>query len=58
MRRRPLAARVAMLGALYLAQGLPFGFQATALPVMLRRQGVGLEEVTVEWNRGIQLHHL
>lgn len=45
MRRRPLAARVAMLGTLYLAQGLPFGFQATALPVMLRRQGVGLEEV-------------
>jgi MFS family permease len=31
------------LGALYLAQGLPFGFFSQALPVMLRRQGVSLE---------------
>lgn len=45
MPRRPLATRVALLGALYLVQGLPFGFQAIALPVMLRRQGIGLEEI-------------
>jgi MFS family permease len=32
-----------MLGALYLAQGLPFGFFTQALPVMLRKQGVSLE---------------
>lgn len=40
-RRRKLA----LLSALYLAQGLPFGFQANALPVYLREQGVSLVNV-------------
>lgn len=31
--------------ALYFAQGLPFGVQATALPLMLRARGVSLEAV-------------
>lgn len=43
--RRSLAARLTVLGALYLVQGLPFGFQATALPVLLRRQGTSLEAI-------------
>jgi MFS family permease len=32
-----------MLGALYVVQGLPFGIQATVLPVLLRREGTSLE---------------
>ncbi|MFY1831398.1 MFS transporter [Myxococcus fulvus] len=36
------ASRLALLGVLYFVQGLPFGFQATALPVYLRGQGVSL----------------
>ncbi len=32
-----------VLGSLYLAQGLPFGFFTQALPVMLRKQHVSLE---------------
>src|SRR5262249_8749220 len=36
------ARRVAILSALYLAQGLPFGFQSFALQIFLRRQGVSL----------------
>ena len=31
-----------LLFSLYLCQGLPFGFQATALPVLLRQQGFSL----------------
>ncbi len=31
-----------MLGLLYFAQGLPYGFQATALPVYLRSRGTSL----------------
>lgn len=31
--------------ALYFAQGLPFGFQATALPLMLRERGVSLQAI-------------
>ncbi|MBL8923260.1 MAG: MFS transporter [Myxococcaceae bacterium] len=34
-----------LLGALYLAQGLPFGFFTQALPVMLREAGVSLERI-------------
>jgi len=34
--------RIALLLALYFAQGLPYGFQTTALPVYLRTQGVSL----------------
>ncbi len=36
---------LASLFALYFAQGLPFGFQATALPVYLRASGVSLTGV-------------
>lgn len=42
---RSRAGKVAALSALYLAQGLPFGFQATALPVFLRASGVSLTAV-------------
>lgn len=38
--RRP--ARLALLTTLYTVQGLPYGFQATALPAMLREAGVDL----------------
>ncbi|WNG19071.1 MFS transporter [Cystobacter fuscus] len=34
--------KVSLLSALYFVQGLPFGFQTTALPVYLRTQGVSL----------------
>jgi MFS transporter, PAT family, beta-lactamase induction signal transducer AmpG len=37
--------RLAVLSALYLAQGLPFGFQSFALPIFLRRQGVSLTAI-------------
>lgn len=39
------ARRLAVLSALYLAQGLPFGFQSFALPIFLRRQGVSLTAI-------------
>ncbi|MET0342533.1 MAG: MFS transporter [Polyangiales bacterium] len=37
--------KLATLLALYFAQGLPFGFQATALPVLLRERGVSLATI-------------
>ncbi|RKH01215.1 MFS transporter [Corallococcus sp. CA053C] len=40
MRRFP--SRLWLLCALYFVQGLPFGFQVTALPVYLRTRGVSL----------------
>lgn len=40
-----LVSRLALLGALYVVQGLPFGIQATALPVLLRREGISLEAI-------------
>ncbi|QAT83106.1 major facilitator family transporter [Corallococcus coralloides] len=40
MRRIP--SRLWLLCALYFVQGLPFGFQVTALPVYLRTRGVSL----------------
>ena len=43
--RQPLAARVGILSVFYLVQGLPFGFQAKALPVYLTAQGLSLTEV-------------
>jgi PAT family beta-lactamase induction signal transducer AmpG len=43
--RRPAAGTIALLLALYFVQGLPFGFQALALPVYLRQQGVSLTEI-------------
>lgn len=43
--RQPLAARLAILSVFYLVQGLPFGFQAKALPVYLTAHGLSLTEV-------------
>ncbi len=40
--RRGLSRKLAILWTLYFVQGLPFGFQATALPVYLRSAGVSL----------------
>jgi MFS transporter, PAT family, beta-lactamase induction signal transducer AmpG len=40
--RPSLTARIAILSVFYLVQGLPFGFQATALPVYLATSGVSL----------------
>ncbi|HET8938357.1 MAG TPA: MFS transporter [Polyangiales bacterium] len=37
--------RLFTLLALYFAQGLPFGFQVTALPLLLRERGVSLEAI-------------
>jgi MFS family permease len=37
--------KLATLLVLYFAQGLPFGFQATALPLRLRQQGVSLQAI-------------
>ena len=34
--------RLGLLTALYFVQGMPFGFQAIALPVYLRSQGVSI----------------
>ena len=40
---QPLAAKhLLILGSLYLAQGLPFGFFTQAMPTLLREQGVDL----------------
>lgn len=38
-------SRLWALFALYFAQGLPFGFQATALPLLLRERGASLETI-------------
>jgi PAT family beta-lactamase induction signal transducer AmpG len=43
--RQSLAARVAILSVFYMVQGLPFGFQAKALPVYLTAHGLSLTEV-------------
>lgn len=37
--------KLALLGALYVAEGLPFGFQAKALPAYLRSEGVSLTAI-------------
>jgi MFS family permease len=37
--------KILVLSVLYLAQGLPYGFQTFALPVMLRRQGTSLTAI-------------
>lgn len=36
------ASKLGLLWALYFVQGLPFGFQATAVPVLLRERGASL----------------
>lgn len=38
-------SRLFTLLVLYFAQGLPFGFQVTALPLLLRERGVSLEAI-------------
>jgi MFS transporter, PAT family, beta-lactamase induction signal transducer AmpG len=40
--RSSLARKLGILWTLYFVQGLPFGFQATALPVYLREAGLSL----------------
>lgn len=45
MTKRTTAAKLALLGSLYFAQGLPFGFFTQALPVLLRERGVSLEKI-------------
>lgn len=42
---RPLVARLSVLAIFYVVQGLPFGFQATALPAYLTASGVSLTTV-------------
>jgi len=37
--------KLGVLGCLYFVQGLPFGFQVTALPVYLRQEGVSLSAI-------------
>lgn len=39
------SGKTALLFTLYLSQGLPFGFQATALPVLLRDKGISLTTI-------------
>lgn len=39
------ARKLALLGALYFVQGLPFGFQAVALPIYLRENEVSLTAI-------------
>ncbi|MSP91751.1 MAG: MFS transporter [Myxococcales bacterium] len=38
---------VSLLALLYVAQGLPFGFQATALPVWMREHGATLSQISL-----------
>ena len=38
--------KVGLLGALYFAQGMPYGFQAKALPIYLRSHGVDVLTIT------------
>ncbi len=38
--------KVGLLGALYFAQGMPYGFQAKALPIYLRSSGVSVMTIT------------
>ena len=39
------AEKLALLGTLYVAQGLPYGFFEQALPVIMREQGVSLKDI-------------
>jgi MFS transporter, PAT family, beta-lactamase induction signal transducer AmpG len=46
VRARPgLPAKLAILAVFYVVQGLPFGFQATALPIYLTASGISLTQV-------------
>lgn len=42
---RATAQKLGLLGALYLSQGLPYGFFTQALPVMMRQSGRSLEQI-------------
>jgi MFS transporter, PAT family, beta-lactamase induction signal transducer AmpG len=42
---RDTAGRFILLGTLYFAQGLPYGFFMLAVPVLLRMQGVSLSKI-------------
>lgn len=42
-----MSRRLAMLWMLYFVQGLPFGFQATAVPVLLREGGASLTVISL-----------
>jgi MFS family permease len=42
----PRLQKITVLGALYLAQGLPFGFFTLALPVLLRDAGYSLKAIS------------
>lgn len=44
---RPAAWKIGLLSALYFAQGLPFGFQANALPLYLTELGLTMTEVSL-----------
>lgn len=43
----PRAQKIALLVALYFAQGLPFGFFTIALPAMLRQSGQSLKTISL-----------
>ncbi len=45
-RIRSVVRRILFLGALYFVQGLPFGFQASALPLYLRERGASLTTIS------------
>jgi len=45
--RRASVRTVGLLAALYFVQGLPFGFQATVLPIYLRVNGVSLAGIVL-----------
>ena len=45
-RRWPNPAKIGLLSMLYLAQGLPFGFQANALALYLTDLGLSLEKIS------------
>src|SRR5689334_18065525 len=42
---RTTVGRFTLLGTLYFAQGLPFGFFVQAIPVILRKAGVSLSAI-------------
>ena len=38
-------SRLVLLGALYISQGLPYGFFTQALPALMRQQGISLKAI-------------
>lgn len=41
--------KLALLGSLYLAQGLPFGFFGNALPALMRSRGIELSQISLTY---------